>query len=154
MPERDVEISGTEWVPPASDGRRARCDDRKESRLRSPAEESVRQSACKCETCGKSFEALWTEVKRGKGRFCSRTCVRRPNVKPPQLKSRPGTDVEKVRAHGLINQRIKRGRLQRPDKCDDCGKPCKPDAHHESYQNPDQVEWLCRSCHMKRHHAS
>ena len=63
----------------------------------------------------------------------------------------PGTQAEKVRASGLINMRLRRGAMTRPVKCDECGKGCRPDAHHDDYRMPDRVRWLCRSCHMKWH---
>ena len=61
---------------------------------------------------------------------------------------RPG----RVRANGLINMRVRRGRLDRPTACTQCGKTARVDGHHEDYAKPADIEWLCRSCHMKRHH--
>jgi hypothetical protein len=56
-----------------------------------------------------------------------------------------------VRAHGLVNKALMRGKLKRPDKCQRCGKKCKPHAHHEDYEKPLEVIWLCAPCH-KIHH--
>lgn len=56
-----------------------------------------------------------------------------------------------IRADGLINMRRRRGRLARPDRCSQCGRVGKVDGHHDDYQKADEVLWLCRSCHMKRH---
>jgi len=66
----------------------------------------------------------------------------------------PGVNAEKpqrVRANGLVNMRVRRGMLNRPDACTQCGRKGKVDAHHEDYAAKEAVEWLCRSCHMKRH---
>lgn len=57
----------------------------------------------------------------------------------------------RVRAQGLVNSRIKRGAIERPNACAECGKVGRVDAHHEDYAKPAEVEFLCRSCHMKRH---
>jgi hypothetical protein len=56
-----------------------------------------------------------------------------------------------VRAHSLVNKALVRGKLKRPDKCQQCGKRCKPHAHHEDYEKPLEVIWLCPPCH-KIHH--
>jgi len=63
-----------------------------------------------------------------------------------------GTRAEKLRANALVNKRVRRGRLARPTACTHCGKEGRVDAHHEDYAKPADIEWLCRSCHMKRHH--
>src|SRR5688500_12462626 len=45
----------------------------------------------------------------------------------------PSTKEERVRANGLINKRIKLGRIIRPDFCQKCGARCRADAHHTDY---------------------
>lgn len=40
-----------------------------------------------------------------------------------------------------------RYRLERPENCQNCGSECKPDAHHEDYDKPLDVIWLCVRCH-------
>ena len=40
-------------------------------------------------------------------------------------------------------------KLLRPDKCEQCGKECKPHGHHPDYSKPKEVVWLCVSCHGK-----
>ena len=59
--------------------------------------------------------------------------------------------AERIRANGLVNMRVRRGAMARPDRCTQCGNRGRVDAYHEDYSKPDAVEWLCRSCHMKRH---
>ena len=39
------------------------------------------------------------------------------------------------------------GKLPRPDSCDACRKPCKPQMHHPDYSKPLSVIWLCGLCH-------
>lgn len=98
-----------------------------------------------CERCGKQFTALASEVRRGNGKVCSRYCC------PGRLKPRPDEAKSKIRANGLVNMRIRRGRLNRPEQCQKCGKRGRIDAHHPDYGKPAEVQWLCRSCHMKTH---
>ncbi len=44
---------------------------------------------------------------------------------------------------------ISSGKLVR-QPCEICGDP-KTDAHHDDYNKPLEVRWLCRSCHKKWH---
>lgn len=52
------------------------------------------------------------------------------------------------RAHYEVNKALQTGALVRPEQCEHCGKPCKPDAAHYDYSQPLKVRWLCRSCHV------
>jgi hypothetical protein len=54
-------------------------------------------------------------------------------------------------AHRRVNRAVLEGLLLRPRHCSKCGAEAKPDAHHENYDEPLAVQWLCRSCHMLRH---
>ena len=60
---------------------------------------------------------------------------------------------EKRKARNIVRSATRNGNLVVGD-CVDCGN--KPDdhnidAHHEDYNKPLEVIWLCRSCHMIRH---
>jgi hypothetical protein len=57
---------------------------------------------------------------------------------------------EKARAHRLVGNAIRSGRLVRPAVCSQCDCPCRPDAHHDDYAQPMAVRWLCRACHGMR----
>jgi hypothetical protein len=53
-------------------------------------------------------------------------------------------------ASAKVGWAVRRGVLIRPARCQDCGRRCFPDAHHEDYSKPLEVEWLCRKCHRFR----
>ena len=57
-----------------------------------------------------------------------------------------------TRAHTDVHVALKNGSLVRPQECSECTKPCTPEAHHEDYEKPLDVTWLCRLCHEARHH--
>lgn len=103
--------------------------------------------------CGKSFKIRKHLAELGKERFCSYACAGREHIRALQESFRtPFSDKrERLAAAGLINMRVRRGHLIRPGSCNQCGKKCKPDGHHMDYSKPDEVSWLCRSCHMKVH---
>jgi hypothetical protein len=60
---------------------------------------------------------------------------------------------EKISAQQKCRRAIKQGILSRPDKCSKCEILCKPDAHHEEYNKPLEVIWICKKCHIEIHHG-
>lgn len=112
-----------------------------------------------CVHCARKFRLRQAEMTHGHhtGQFCGRECVdayKRLHPGAPVKFTPESTPKERVRANCFLNMRIKRGVIARPDRCQECGKVGKVDGHHESYAADQKavVEWLCRSCHMKRHH--
>jgi hypothetical protein len=103
-----------------------------------------------CLNCGVRFPAYKSEVKRGWGLYCSRSCAR--TAQNEAITNNKSSYAEKIRANGLINMRLRRGHLFKPSACTQCGKARRLDGHHEDYAKPADIEWLCRSCHMKRHY--
>jgi hypothetical protein len=58
---------------------------------------------------------------------------------------------EKVKARNYINSLIRIGKVIRPSSCESCLKVIKIEAHHEDYNKPLEVKWLCKSCHTEEH---
>lgn len=63
---------------------------------------------------------------------------------------------EKSKAQHILNQKVRSGKIVRPDACSRCGdKPPRlrdgrsaiQGHHHRGYDHPLDVEWLCVSCH-------
>jgi hypothetical protein len=52
-------------------------------------------------------------------------------------------------AHSATRSGIRRGLLQ-PQPCSVCGEP-KAEAHHDDYERPLHVVWLCRAHHKQLH---
>jgi hypothetical protein len=55
------------------------------------------------------------------------------------------------RANVAVSKAVKRGDLVRPNLCSQCGKRCKPQAHHHKGYAEEfwlDVIWLCRPCHV------
>jgi len=55
----------------------------------------------------------------------------------------------KYKAHMAVKNAVKNGKLERLP-CLYCGAP-ETEAHHPDYSKPLDVQWLCRTCHMKQH---
>lgn len=60
---------------------------------------------------------------------------------------------EKCRAHRRVHTALSNGKLLRPDTCSNCKRNTVPLAHHEDYNKPLEVIWLCHVCHNKVHHG-
>jgi hypothetical protein len=58
---------------------------------------------------------------------------------------------EKYRAHVIVGNALRDGKLGRGVACEACG--CAPplEAHHDDYDKPLHVRWLCRDCHAAHH---
>ena len=62
--------------------------------------------------------------------------------------------IDKQRlAHQATAAAIRKGSLIRSASCEVCGVSCKPDAHHDDYDAPLSIRWLCRACHMGAHES-
>ena len=58
-------------------------------------------------------------------------------------------DVRRSKAHQAVRKAILAGELSKAP-CERCGDE-KSLAHHEDYDQPLYVMWLCQPCHKKRH---
>jgi hypothetical protein len=56
----------------------------------------------------------------------------------------------KHNAHQMVHRAIENGILKRSETCLECGKIGKTEGHHEDYNKPLEVVWLCRLCHAKK----
>lgn len=58
---------------------------------------------------------------------------------------------KKVCARRKIQYALTKGLVTRPSFCELCKKTAKVDAHHDDYNKPLEVRFLCRSCHFQWH---
>ena len=58
---------------------------------------------------------------------------------------------EKIIAHKAVHEAIRQGDLTRPDFCSECAVYCSPEGHHDDYDKPLEVRWLCTKCHKDHH---
>lgn len=63
------------------------------------------------------------------------------------------TPISKL-AQVKVKAAVDSGKLIKPDRCQKCGKsPKHLHAHHENYEKPLEVIWLCPLCHKIEHPA-
>ena len=55
----------------------------------------------------------------------------------------------KANCRSYLNTYIRRGKIQK-QPCEVCGE-LKVEAHHQDYNKPLEVQWLCRERHMEIH---
>jgi len=56
---------------------------------------------------------------------------------------------EKYKAHCAVNNAVRDGRLKK-EPCEKCGRT-DVHGHHDDYNKPLSVRWLCPPCHSKQH---
>lgn len=59
---------------------------------------------------------------------------------------------EKYRAHNMVSNAVRDGRLEKPDACEKCDRKGHVlHGHHDDYEKQLDVKWLCPACHSARH---
>ena len=58
---------------------------------------------------------------------------------------------EKQRARIALHRAVNAGTVMVPWSCTECGNFTKLHGHHDDYNQPLKVAWLCSTCHAKRH---
>lgn len=61
---------------------------------------------------------------------------------------------EKTRAQQKLRRSLRALGIKRPGKCSVCNEETKLVAHHENYDKPYEIYWLCYSCHQRRHNGA
>jgi len=58
---------------------------------------------------------------------------------------------DKKNAASKLYRAVKNSKITRPEVCSTCSRKTKLQGHHEDYDKPLDVVWLCASCHKKLH---
>ena len=106
----------------------------------------------KCKACAKSdvnkHRQDNLEAKREYDRQRSKL-AHRMALKARVTKAWRAEDLRRQQCHSAVRQAIVKGTLTK-SPCERCGE-VKSLAHHEDYDKPVDVMWLCQPCHKQRH---
>lgn len=112
----------------------------------------------KCAYCGKIMERkrfpknnrLEDVAIYNKRKYCDRMCMRKAFLNIGENKGSGNWSSTHGTARGINNL------ILHKTECEICGKQGKLDVHHKdensNNNDPDNLQVLCRSCHMKIHH--
>lgn len=109
----------------------------------------------KCDHCQNICRERKSHFDKKIKHFCSRGCYsenRKTWSKDKQHRFGTGLEAEerekRLKARSITNKAINRGELTRMP-CELCGE--KAEAHHDDYDKPLEVRWLCFYHHRKWH---
>jgi transposase-like protein len=94
---------------------------------------------------GVSRQSMWETLKRRGVEF-------RPKVSAGTDNRfyRGGRSAEK-RARLAVQLAVEKGLMKRGEKCESCGSLDNIEGHHDDYNKPLVVRWLCHKCHFDWH---
>lgn len=110
----------------------------------------------KCDYCGKEYHTKKSAAARRKRHFCSRKCYSRYRAEllPKEEQPAYGTGYseeerrKRSKARSTFNHFMRDNRLER-QPCEVCG--AQAEAHHDDYNKPLEVRWLCFKHHREWH---
>lgn len=106
----------------------------------------------KCKECAKNDVLLHRKQNLEKIRQYDRDRAKNPDRREANTeitKIWRAEDRRRQKAHNAVSRSIKKGELIRQPCCR-CNEK-KSLAHHEDYDKPLYVMWLCQPCHKQRH---
>ena len=109
-----------------------------------------------CDYCGIRYHTRSSAYKKRTHHFCSRSCYHKYQSEciPKEEHSCYGTGYSaeehqrRVKARTIFNHYLRDKHMSR-QLCEICGKPAQ--AHHDDYDKPLEVRWLCPKHHMEWH---
>lgn len=67
------------------------------------------------------------------------------------------SDPQKLKARNILKAAVRYGKIEKPEVCEDCRQSfpkAQIHGHHEDYNKPLDVNWLCAPCHGLRHRVA
>lgn len=109
----------------------------------------------RCKVCNRQRVKRWEEKSRAKLAARSRRIRKEFPEKARALNKRSlELHPEKTHARSVLKAAVRAGRIVKPGHCEDCCgefKVAQLHGHHENYEKPLEVNWLCERCHLARH---
>ena len=111
-----------------------------------------------CKECGKK-KSLSKFYKRGSGRPYSRCkgCYNRWTYTKQGKRYVKGRGRSRRNSRDYLKLYVRKGYVKKPSRCERCKKRLprrRIEGHHgNGYENPLDVTWVCRGCHVEIHRA-
>jgi hypothetical protein len=110
-----------------------------------------------CDYCGTEYHTRKSAFNKTKRHFCSRECYTkyRTEILPKEEHNRYGKGLsqeeknKRKKAREIFNHYVRDKHIEK-QPCEVCGK-AEAEAHHDNYDKPLEVRWLCFECHRKWH---
>jgi hypothetical protein len=111
---------------------------------------------CYCKPCTKIRARAWYQENRKLVAEASRRRFKEKSQErvKADFERRRERHPEKVRARTALSVAIHRGKIAKPSQCSVCKRETESKelhGHHEDYDKPLEVEWLCFACHLAEH---
>ena len=107
-----------------------------------------------CKACIKEERRLHREMNKVRIQAYERVRALLPARRESQVRYQRAQHLrhpEKCRARTAVSNAIRDGRMI-PQPCERCGKD-PAEAHHDDYNKPLTIRWLCKSHHWEHHKA-
>ena len=105
-----------------------------------------------CQCCEKEFYAIPC---RAYTKYCGMQCVGKINGilnKGRRIKIPGDGDPRRIkRANNYVSHKIEHYEIYIPEECPNCRSRKNISGHHPNYYKPDEIQWLCYSCHQRVH---
>lgn len=110
------------------------------------------KSQCKkCHTKTSITTRNVEKAREANKKYMRRAVAKNPQKYRKQWRKYSRVKDEKTYARMVLNSAIRSGIVMKPILCQECKRKIKLTAHHDNYDEPLCVEWLCYECHAKRH---
>ena len=101
----------------------------------------------KCSKCGEVKSEFLFSIKSDRG-------IRNNQCRMCEYSARDArrkANLHKDNAKSKANQAVKAGLLVNPLWCEECDEYKPLQKHHDDYDKPLEVKWLCQKCHSRLH---
>ena len=112
-----------------------------------------------CDYCGKQYHARKSHYTKSKRHFCGRDCYSsfRKELMPKEEHARYGKGMnqeekgKRIKSRSILNHYLRDNHLSK-QPCEVCAKVA--EAHHDNYDKPLGVRWLCFKHHRQYHNEN
>jgi hypothetical protein len=107
-------------------------------------------AASRCFPCAHQALPVAEKRERNAARV-KRYYQQKPEVVKRLNKEYARRNREKRAAWRAVSKTLREGTLSKPERCESCDAAVRLNGHHDDYDKPLEVAWLCPLCHKATH---